>query len=461
MRCRGLGCWSIGLLAIGVLMFVPSAILAQDTDDGGTTGGSTAGISVDAEGVLRTRAFRDPTGQVMMQRIASAKATLNPEVADYSKLRKISLNRLERAIVDHEGTLSDEMRYLAGLQRVHYVFYYPESNDIVLAGPAEGWVPDLSGRVVGLTTRRPVVQLRDTVVALRMFPPGGRATPEIGCSIDPTQEGLAAMQHFLRSNRPNPQAPQPFVEALRNSLGYQLVSINGVSPKTRFAQVMVEADYRMKLIGIGLERPPVKLVSYVDRAKPSDVSRNALQRWFFMPDYQCVRQSDDQLAMELVGDGVKLVGEDEVVTAGGERQNSLGRANRASQAFVTGFTKRYPELAERSPVYAELRNLIDLAVVAAYIQEQDYYGKAGWTMGFFGSEDSFPVETYDIPKTVESAVNAIWKGHTLMTPVGGGVQIQARRALETDNLLTDEKGKVSDIRQSVAPQLAEGQWWWD
>ena len=52
---------------------------------------------------------------------------------------------------------------------------------------------------------------------------------------------------------------------------------------------MVEADYRMKLIGIGLEKPPVRLVSYVDRAKPSDVGRNALQRWFFVPDYQCVR----------------------------------------------------------------------------------------------------------------------------------------------------------------------------
>ena len=194
---------------------------------------------------------------------------------------------------------------------------------------------------------------------------------------------------------------------------------------------MVEADYRMKLIGIGLERPPVKLVSYVDRAKPGEVSRNALQRWFFVPDYQCVRQSDDQLAMELVGDGVKLVGEDEVVTGSGERKAAAGRGNKASQAFVASFTKQYPELAERSPVYAELRNLIDLAIAAAYIQQQDYCEKAGWKMDFFGSEKEFPVEIYDIPKTVESAVNAIWRGNTLMTPVGGGVTIHATEALRT------------------------------
>ena len=41
------------------------------------------------------------------------------------------------------------MRYLAGLLRVRYVFYYPDSKDIVLAGPAEGWVADPAGRIVG------------------------------------------------------------------------------------------------------------------------------------------------------------------------------------------------------------------------------------------------------------------------------------------------------------------------
>ena len=40
--------------------------------------------------------------------------------------------------------------------------------------------------------------LQDLVVALRAFPPNGRGTPLIGCSIDPTQQGLAAMQSFLR-----------------------------------------------------------------------------------------------------------------------------------------------------------------------------------------------------------------------------------------------------------------------
>ena len=43
------------------------------------------------------------------------------------------------------------------------------------------------------------------------------------------------------------------VTNLQNSLGQQRITVNGVSPKSHFAQVMVEADYRMKLIGTGLK----------------------------------------------------------------------------------------------------------------------------------------------------------------------------------------------------------------
>jgi len=482
MRCQALRGWMIGLLTAAVVASVASAWSQTNSTSGttnstsnsttsttgtnnGTTGSSTAGMAgvvIDANGVLHVNVVSDPGGQLMKERIASAKASLDPKVTAYSKLRKISLNRLEQAFGDRGGVLTDEMRYLAGLLRVRYVFYYPETKDIVLAGPAEGWAVDPTGRAVGIGSGRPVVQLQDLVVALRAFPSNGKGASLIGCSIDPTEQGLAAMQSFLRSigSRATPDDTQTIVNGLRTSLGYQQVSINGISPKTHFAQVMVEADYRMKLIGIGLERPPVKLTSYVDRAKPTDISRNAMQRWYFVPDYQCVRVANDKLAMEMVGDGVKLVGEDEVVSTAGKRQ-SANRGNKASQQFVASFTKQYAELAERSPVYAELRNLVDLSIVAAYIHDEEYYAKADWKMEVFGDENAFALETYSVPQTVETAVNAIWKGHTLLTPVGGGVTIQPTEALGFDNLLSDEKGSVAKARESTSPNLPKGQWWWD
>jgi len=248
---------------------------------------------------------------------------------------------------------------------------------------------------------------------------------------------------------------------LRESLGLQNIRVQGVDPDTQFAHILVEADYRMKLIGIGLERPPVAIKSYAERANPSQVSANAMQRWYFVPDYQCVRVSEDRLAMELVGEGVKLIGEDELVAAAGQRQKNAV-ANLASQAFVDEFTKRYPELAAKSPVFAQLRVLIDMLVAAAHIQQQDYYGKAGWQPTTLLDEKKLPVRTLNPAKHAETAVNAIVKGSRLVTPVGGGVEIRTRQALLPSNLLRDGDGKLAGKRREVTlKDLAKGQWWWD
>jgi len=456
LQLSGTGLAVACLVAVGVTPHVAR---------GQATGTAPAGVIVDAEGVLRRQTFADPTGQLTRQRIEAARAKLNPKVTTKSKLRKVSLPRMEKALaalVDPSHP-TEEMLHLAGLQRIQYVFLYPETGDIVIAGPAEGWVEDLAGRVVGMTTGRPVLELQDLVVALRAYPPGDNTETMIGCSIDPTPEGLAKMQQFLRQqgSQATPGQTQFIVESLRTCLGLQKVRIEGVPPNTHFAQVMVEADYRMKLIGIGLEQPPVKLTSWVERASTSSVGRNALQRWYFMPDYKCVRVSEGDTAMELVGDGVKLVGADEVVGADGQRKQA-GKPDAASRSFVNGFTKKYPELAEKSPVYAQLRCLIDLAVAAAFLQEHDYYGKANWKPDALLSEDKLAVQTYNSPVQVESAVNAIWKGSQLLTPIGGGVTVRAHEALATDNLLEDKDHKVEKLREEVSVKgLADGQWWWD
>lgn len=435
---------------------------------GGTIGGgATSGVAVDADGVLRRVTVADPTGELTRQRAQEALARLDGDATRRSPLRKVSLTRLERAIKQRiaEGrSIDDAMRHLAGLTRLQYVFCYPESGDIVLAGPAEPWGQAPSGRMMGIETGRPVLQLQDLVVALRAFPPGAdRDKPFIYCSIDPTSDGLSRMQQFLHEfgRRATPNDTQFIVDQLREKLGMQVITVGGVSPKTHFAQVMVEADYRMKLIGIGLETPPVRLTSYVERANPSQIARNALQRWYFVPEYQCVRVSEDALAMELVGEGVKLVGENEVVGKDGGRKVS-GGTNRASDAFVRAFTKMYPKLAERSPVYGQLRNCIDLAVAAAFIQHQDYYGLVSWKADLFQSEESYPVETLNPPKEVETAVNSLWKGTMLLTPVGGGVQMRPTEAIDPNNLLEDEEGAVQEARAAIdLANLKADQWWWD
>jgi hypothetical protein len=126
---------------------------------GGTIGGgATSGVAVDADGVLKRVTVADPTGELARQRVQEAFQRLDENVARRSPLRKVSLTRLERVLKQRlaEGRDADEaMRHLAGITRLQYVFCYPESGDIVIAGPAEPWGQAPSGRMQGIETGRP------------------------------------------------------------------------------------------------------------------------------------------------------------------------------------------------------------------------------------------------------------------------------------------------------------------
>ncbi|QDT09685.1 DUF1598 domain-containing protein [Planctomycetes bacterium K23_9] len=421
-----------------------------------------AGVDVDATGVLKVRQF-DP--RLFNQRLAAARQNEDSNLMRSSKLRKVSLNRLEKAIVAAQASgqpLNDEFRGLAGLTAVEYVFFYPDTNDIVIAGPSEGFVADPTDRLVGIKSGRPVVLLEDLVTALRAYGPGGKANSVISVSIDPTTEGLARMQQFLASvrGRVGPNDASRLAKGLKDNLGLQTVSIKGIPESSHFARVLVEADYRMKLIGIGLERLPVRMQSYVDRANPNAVAANAMERWYFQPRYDGIAVSEDGLAMKIKERGVQLVGAAERVANGGKRV--AGRGNKASQAFCQDFTDKFGLIADKVRIYAELRQLVDVAIAAAYIQQQDFYTQANWDMSVLGDESKVAVEIYTAPEQVETAVNAIWRGNTLMTPLGGGVHMQPRLALNPDRLTVDTTGENDQVKKTAGPSdLADGQWWWD
>ncbi len=380
-----------------------------------------------------------------------------------SKLRKVSLNRLEAAIAANDGFVSDEMANLAGLTRIENVFVYPETGDVVIAGPAEGWIAGVDGSVVGVKSGRPTLRLEDLVVALRAFPAKGDSASVVGCSIDPTEAGLRDMQYFIR-NAPHPVNDYEclvYAAGLREALGLQAVRVWGVSPKTNFAATLVAADYRMKLIGIGLEESPVKLVTYAAKSNPRVNPSNGLVRWYFQPNYDCVIETENGDAIELIGNGVNLVGEDELVSEDGTRSANKGRGNPATRAYAKSFTSKFEKIADQVPVYASLRNLIDMTIVAAYLQKEDVYAKTNWTPDFFADEDKFQTEYLNAVQFAETAVNTIRHGGGLTSyPTGGGVHIEPYIALDVDHIQYDDKGEV-DEKRAKAENLDHSQWWWD
>lgn len=425
------------------------------------------GVAIDADGVLSQTTQEDPGGRLTAERRAAARVGLPADVFAPSELRKVSLRRLEQAIASRraEGKSPDEiMRHLAGLTRLQFVFLYPEAGEIVVAGPAEGWMTDAARREVGVHSGRPTLPLEDLVAAIRAYPPGSRDNPFIGCTISPSQEAFARLSEFQRqiprsvSENQRDQAAIQIARGAREALGLADIGVFTISPRTHLAHVLVEADYRMKLIAVGLERPPVRITTYLEALQSP--RHQVAQRWWFTPHYDCVRVTADSLGMELVGQGVQLSEEDQRIVADGTLAGTT-RSSKPAQLFAQAFTRKYPEIAAASPVFAQLRNSIDLLVAAAFMRGQDYYGQAGWTLTTMLDEAALPIETQPAPKKVACVVNAVWRGNRLLSPAGGGVSIQADQALVPERRLHDEDGKLSGSYSTTGESLPMDRWWWD
>ncbi len=432
----------------------------------------TFGISIDAEGTLDAKTFRDFDGKLLAERLAAAKGAMPGDVWAASKLRKVSLARLDAALrveIDAGREPNDELRSLAGLTRVQFVFCYPadgdKPGDIVLAGPAEPWARDAAGRAIGLISGRPSLQLEDLAVALRAYPSEKRERPFLGCTIDPPTDGLARLVEFQRSiprsvrDYQRAAATATIAKGTAEALGNAEIRVFGISPRTHFAHVLIEADYRMKRIGIGVEQPPVKMTTFLSALQSPQ--QGTLQRWWFTPDYKCVRLADDKLAAELVGEGVQLLAEDKLIGEDGSLAAEGTKPNKASELFTVSFTRKYPEIAAASPVYAQMRCLIDLSITAALIRRHEFYAKSGWTAVTLRDERAFSVERLPEPKRVPCVPNVVWKGSRLFAPAGGGVSIRPDEALLLENLLVDENGAVKQACEQTAIPADSERWWWD
>jgi hypothetical protein len=93
------------------------------------------------------------------------------------------------------------------------------------------------------------------------------------------------------------------------------------------------------------------------------------------------------------------------------------------------------------------------------MQEHDAYGKAGWTAATLCDEKACPIETQPVASEAETAIHAVWRGNRLLTPIGGGVTLVPRTALDARNLIADEKGELK-AAQAAVTLPAEG-WYWD
>jgi len=425
------------------------------------------GIFVNAKGQLERNVQRDKSNLLKSLGKRARKADLNSDMAKSSSLRLVSLTRLQKEIdkgfADGKPVLQT-MKYLAGLQRIQYVFVFPEENEIVIGGPAEGWKLNDAGRAIGESTEEPVLQLDDFVTVFRALGPEGEGA--FGCSIVPRKDSMKKLHEFSEASNNSKSAAglRRFVAQLENVLGMQDVEVFGIPANSRVGTVMVDADYRLKLIGIDKMNNVASIPSYFDvlplAMQKNPQSTNAL-RWWLTMQYGSLLHSEDRNVFQILDSSVRCRSENEMIDALGNR-NHTGQSDPANRLFADAFTAKYDELAKEDKSFADLRNIFDLTLVAALIRSEKLDEKAGWINSSFAQNGQYHPATYDAAVEVPTVANhRTYRGRDIVIQVAGGVRADIGSILKKEGFFKMQPRLESVSKKARAPKLPQGRWWWD
>ena len=441
---------ALGAAARTLAVIAVCAGLAQAGDNFGRQS-AVGGVSIDAEGVLSTPPVEDQRAlQAARQQALEA---IPGDLKQFTPLRKVSLKQFEAAIRNHRTTqftpLPQEIQFLAGLQQIQYVFVYPEENDIVLVGPAEGWKIDPLGNVVGLTTGRPVLALEDLLVALR-----GARQGVMSCSIDPTPAGLQSLQQLAKQLKTIGN-PQQTMSRIEQALGPQIVTVSGVPASSHFARVMVAADFRMKRLAMHFEEAPIaELPSFLQMMQAGRAGMsNMLPRWWLAPKAEPLLTDAEGLSWEIRNFGVQCMTEEDFVAQDGTRQQGVGKGSAVARKWAENFTEKYPELAKHDSVFGQLRNVMELAVVGALLEKHHLFDQAGIEAPYLFGEEM--LDSYPVPRRVNSSASFVKKGRDWLISASGGVQMFPGEIADQ----TEQTDTLGPVREKVAVNAKN--WWWN
>ena len=342
----------------------------------------------------------------------------------------------------------------AGLQRIQYVFVYPEQRDIILAGPGEGWRIDDKANVVGATSGQPVLLLDNLLSALRAV--NAPQPARISCSIDPTKQGMVNYKNTLnRLSRAGVRNPNILAPQLKQAMGNQTVSINGIPGDTHFARILVAADIRMKQIAMELNDSKV-LPGFITSAKNSVsvTNTNVNPRWWLACNYDSVARDAEGLAWEIRGQGVKTMTESELYKENGQVQ-AVGK-DPAAEKWAQLMTDRYDALGKEDPVFTELRNVMDMCVAAAVIRNHNLQQAAQLELPhLLGQQRSLSTEAWHTPREVSTQTSFIKTSRGLTITASGGVDIDYLSPTQNPTLSPE----VRKVWEKAETLYSAGQWW--
>ena len=402
--------WTFGATAIVALCVATPSLRAQ------------GGVYLDADNVLRWTDSAKGKNGAKLQRLRNAKNAKTAENSDLAYVSLPSLCREAKKLIADGKKLPPEMKNLGGLTRLQYIFVYPDTKDLVIAGPAEDPASEGDGfRVLGASSGRPMLRLDDLAVCLRVLGPGKKPQP-FGCSMDMPDGALQNVQSAAqRIGAVSGYNNEAVAKRLRDAMGLQDVRFFGVPEDTSAAYVCIEADYVLKRLSHGRIKSPVPAVkSYIALMRGTDGMYN---RWWFTPNYESVRVSEDGLAYELRSKGLK-------VECSSSQFNDNTAVGPGAKKFAELLNEHFEGLEQGLLSFADLSNVCDLTVLAALIRRDELDKKTYDGLEWLIDAKGYKPPAKPTPRHVEPIATTKITGSVLSTCVGG-VSIDAETVVKT------------------------------
>ena len=410
-----------------------------------------AGVYVDPKGYMKRM---KESGQLPVNlRLATSEIAKHPW-RQASKLRTVSLKQLDASLAASRGSglqPSIDLLNVAGLSRITYLKVLPIEEDILIAGPA------------GENAHGFLLQDLATVAALI-----NKQTSPLGCSIEPTNQGILAAQQMLQERGAIDRLarnPKMLVEQMQEKIGAHNVSVFGLPAHCSTALALVDADEHMKRIGFGTVTTTPYVKSYFDFLdEQATVPNQSLVRWWFAFSNEPIRANGANQMFQLPDNVVCVLSEQQWVSQTAERAPT-GQHDSSADKFAKELTRNIPELRKTLPTYARLCGVFEAGLALQIALEiNGEQNLRGWfpNLCILGkSLCETPLAAS--PKSVEGLTT--WhrlKSGTTVAVVSGGVKIDLPSAAGRENWEYAKFLATSAVpTQAAVPTTAHSQWWWD
>ncbi|MBI4662811.1 MAG: DUF1598 domain-containing protein [Verrucomicrobia bacterium] len=290
----------------------------------------------------------------------------------------LSLRTLFTMVSDQQRagrSVTETAAWLGGLERVDGYLLHEQHRDVILFGRKAPF--------------QQCLHLDDLAVNIANVW-GGQPAPY--CSLDPSQGEVLALDRLFREIglASSLDAQRKLFDRLKAMRRPQTVLVGGVPCSSRHAHVMIDSDYRLKKLCAGLETVP-GVSSHLDRmlslveaevrnhGRMPALGVSMARFWFHLAEGHPKFLMDEDIVM-LDQCSVVVLTERQRATADGQRFDS-GEDDPVGKAFAEEFSRAFPSLTSKVPVFAALENLFRLSALLRALHFKSDAERAGLSLG--------------------------------------------------------------------------------